>query len=156
MRSIAVALCVSRGVSLGLALSACAPPPVAEQGKAASQAVPAPTPGDIAIRITAEQNGQVVRVPVGQRFAIELVGTPTAGYVWAPSGLPSFITRVSESSGPTSEAQNQPGFAGGNHWEVTVFAATGAGAGEIRMEKRRPWESNEPPVETFVVTIVAR
>ncbi len=142
-------------VALSLALAACAPPPAAEQG-GAHQAVPAPTPGDIAIRITAEQAGQVVRVPVGQRFAIELVGTPTAGYVWAPTTLPSFVTRVGESSGPTSEAQNQPGFAGGNHWEVTVFAATEAGAGEIRMEKRRPWESNEPPVETFVVTIVAR
>lgn len=143
-------------VALSLALAACAPPPAAEQSKTGNQAVAAPTPGDVAIRITAEQAGQVVRVPVGQRFAIELVGTPTAGYVWAPTTLPSFVTRVSESSGPTTEAQNQPGFAGGNHWEVTVFAATEAGAGEIRMEKRRPWESNEPAVETFVVTIIAR
>lgn len=152
MRSIAFALYAS----LSLSLAACAPPPAAEQGRTGNQAVAAPTPGDIAIRITAEQNGQVVSVPVGQRFAIELVGTPTAGYVWAPTTLPGFITRVGESSGPTSQAQNQPGFTGGNHWEVTVFAATEAGAGEVRMEKRRPWESNEPAVETFVVTIVAR
>lgn len=141
-----------------LALTACTPAQEAkqEQSSVANNSVPAPTPSDVTTRITAEQNGQTVNVAVGQRFAIELVGVPTAGYVWAPAQVPAFITRAGETSGNTSQAQSQPGFTGGNHWEVTMFAATAPGTGEIVMEQRRPWETNEPPNQTFRVTIVAQ
>lgn len=140
-----------------LALAACTPAQEAkEETPVANNAVPAPTPSDVATRITAEQNGQTVNVAVGQRFAIELVGVPTAGYVWAPAQVPAFITRAGEASGNTTEAQSQPGFTGGNHWEVTMFSATAAGTGEIVMEQRRPWETNEPANATFRVTIVAQ
>jgi predicted secreted protein len=141
-----------------LALAACAP---AQEGKeeapvANNSQVAAPTPDDVAVHITAAQNGQTVNVAVGQRFAIELVGVPTAGYVWAPSQVPAFLTRAGEASGNTTQAQSQPGFTGGNHWEVTMFSATAAGTGEIVMEQRRPWETNEPANATFRVTIVAQ
>jgi predicted secreted protein len=96
-----------------------------------------------------------VRVGVNQRFAIELVGVPTAGYQWAPAQMPPFVTRAGDATGPTIAAQNQPGYAGGNHWEVALFAATGPGVGDIVMEQRRPWETNTPPAHTFRVTIVA-
>ena len=69
--------------------------------------------------------------------------------------MPAFITRAGDASGPTISAQNQPGYAGGNHWEVLMFAATGPGSGELVIEQRRPWETNEPPVHVFRVTIVA-
>ncbi len=36
-----------------------------------------------------------------------------------------------------------------------MFAATGPGSGELVLEQRRPWETNEPPAHTFRVTIVA-
>lgn len=128
-----------------------APPPPRENA-----AVPAPTPEDVTLRITAEQAGQTVQVAVGQRFAVELVGVPTAGYVWAPSQSPAFLTRAGEATGATTRAQSQPGFVGGNHWEVFMFAATAAGTGELVFEQRRPWETNEPPNNTFRVTITAR
>ncbi|MBC7770729.1 MAG: protease inhibitor I42 family protein [Phycisphaerales bacterium] len=118
--------------------------------------VPAPTPNDVATRITVAQNGQTVEVAVNQRFAVELVGVPTAGYVWAPATLPAFIQRAGEASGDTVAAQSQPGYTGGNHWEVTMFVATAPGTGELVLEQRRPWESNEPASDTFRVTIVAR
>lgn len=141
-----------------LIAAACAPQtttaPAAPSANTA--ALPAPSPGDIAIHITDAQNGQTVEVPLNQRFAVELVGVPTAGYQWAPAQLPQFLSRAGEASGPTIAAQNQPGYAGGNHWEVTMFVATAAGSGELVMEQRRPWEANEPPARTFRVTIVAR
>lgn len=127
----------------------------AEETPVAQQGVPAPTP-DVAVRITAEQNGQTINVGVNQRFAIELVGVPTAGYQWQPASIPAFITRAGDASGNTTAAQSQPGFTGGNHWEVTMFAATGPGTGEIVMEQRRPWESSEPANQTFRVTITAQ
>ena len=139
-------------------LAACTPqtpsdqpaPPVSNNG-----ALPAPTPSDVTIRINAAQDGQTVQVGVNQRFAVELVGIPTAGYIWAPAQMPAFLTRAGDASGPTITAQNQPGYAGGSHWEVLMFAATGPGTGELVIEQRRPWETNEPPAHTFRVTIVA-
>lgn len=139
-----------------LALGACTPEDEAEAPVASSAGVPAPTPDDVAIRINAEQNGQTIEVGVNQRFAVELVGVPTAGYQWAPSQVPAFLTRAGEASGATTEAQSQPGFVGGNHWEVLMFAATEAGEGELVLEQRRPWETSEPANNTFRVTIVAR
>jgi len=145
-------------VACALALAACTPDDAKQEETpvAETTAVPAPTPQDITVRITAEQNGQVVQVGVNQRFAIELVGVPTAGYVWAPAQLPAFITRAGEATGNTTTAQSQPGFTGGNHWEVLMFSATGPGTGEVVIEQRRPWESNEPASNTFRVTIVAQ
>ena len=140
-----------------LALAACAPAQEAkEEAPVANSQVAAPTPDDVAVRITAAQNGQSVNVAVGQRFAIELVGVPTAGYVWTPAQVPAFLTRAGEASGNTIQEQSEPGYAGGNHWEVTMFSATVAGTGEIVMEQRRPWETSEPPNQTFRVTIVAQ
>lgn len=144
-------------VALALIAAACAPQAQQEGTSSGSSngAVAAPTPSDIAIHITATQNGQTVHVPVNQRFAVELVGIPTAGYVWTPAQLPPFITRAGDVTGNTSQAQSQPGFTGGNHWEVLMFAATGPGTGELVIEQRRPWETNQAAADTFRVTIVS-
>ena len=144
-------------IFLAALLAACAPGQAPKQEEPAiASSVPAPTPQDVSLRIDAAQAGQSVAVPVGQRFAVELVGVPTAGYVWTPAQVPAFLTRAGEASGPTTRAQSQPGFTGGNHWEVLMFAATAPGSGELVLEQRRPWETTEPPANVFRVTIVAR
>lgn len=153
MRQIAIAASL-----LGASLMACAPTPNETQGDrpVVNQGLPPPTPQDIAVRIGAAAAGQRVEVRVNERFAVELVGVPTAGYIWAPAQMPPFITRAGEASGPTIPEQNQPGYAGGNHWEVLMFVATGPGEGELVLEQRRPWETDEPPANAFRVTVVAR
>jgi inhibitor of cysteine peptidase len=146
------------GFFLAMALAACAPVQQAEQDIApmtTNARLPAPTPGDVSVRINAAQNGRTVEVAVNQRFAVELIGVPTAGYVWAPASVPAFLTPAGEVSGDTTLAQSQPGFAGGNHWEVFVFHTNAPGSGELVLEQRRPWETSEPPSDTFRVTIVA-
>jgi predicted secreted protein len=147
-----------RVLLMAAALAACTPAQEAKEEAApvTNQAVPAPTPEDVTVRITAAQAGQTIEVGVNQRFAVELVGVPTAGYVWTPAQLPAFVTRAGEASGNTTQAQSQPGFVGGNHWEVLMFVATAPGTGEVVLEQRRPWESNEPAADVFRVTIVAR
>lgn len=146
-----------RALVLVLALAACAPAETPKQeANGDQQTLPAPTPEDVAVRITAEQNGQTVEVAVNQRFAVELVGVPTAGYSWQPTQVPAFVTRAGEASGNTIAEQSQPGYTGGNHWEVLMFTATAAGTGELVIEQRRPWESTEPATQTFRVTITAR
>lgn len=144
-----------RALMMSLALlAACAPVGGGAQDEA--NAVPAPTPEEIGVRIGAAQDGETVEVAINERFAVELVGVPTAGYQWAPTTLPPFLTRAGEATGDTVREQSEPGFAGGNHWEVFMFAATNEGTGELVFEQRRPWETNQAAVDTFRVTIVAR
>ncbi len=141
-----------------VALCACTPDENAADSEApvSGADVAAPTPEDVVTRITAEQNGQTIEVALHQRFAVELVGVPTAGYVWTPATLPAFVQRAGEAAGNTTPQQSEPGFVGGNHWEVLMFVATAPGTGELVIEQRRPWESNEPASQTFRVTIVAQ
>lgn len=141
-----------------MTLAACATheEPAAPPAPATSSGLPAPTPSNVTTRIGADQNGRTVDVAIGQRFAVELVGVPTAGYVWAVKTAPAFLTAGGETSGPTTQAQRQPGFTGGNHWEVFAFTAARAGEGDLVLEQRRPWETNEPATATFRVTIRAR
>lgn len=147
------------------ALAACAPKadtlpipepvaPLATTQK--NMAIPAPTPAGVTQRLTAGDNGKTITVPVGTQFAVELVGVPTAGYVWAVVDKPAFLSDAVETSGNTTKAQSQPGFVGGNHWEVFSFTATAAGEGALKLEQRRPWEKNEPASQTFAVTIKAQ
>ncbi len=142
-------------MSVVLGLAACAAQP-AEQVTPMNESLPAPTPPEITLRISGDQAGTVVTAPVGGRFAVELIGVPTAGYVWEAVGVPSFLAPAGETSGPTTAAQNQPGFAGGQHWEVLAFDVKGPGMGDLRLEQRRPWETSEPPAQTFTITIDAR
>jgi inhibitor of cysteine peptidase len=143
-------------VGISLALAACTPAQREEAPVAQNGGLPAPTPEGVTLRITAAQNGERIEVPVNQRFAVELVGVPTAGNVWAPAQIPAFITRAGEATGNTSQAQSEPGFVGGSHWEVLMFVATSPGEGELVLVQRRPWETSEPASDTFRVTIVAR
>lgn len=143
-----------------VALAACAPktetaavtPPAANSGS-----VPAPSVSGVTRHITAADKGKTISVPVGSTFSVDLVGVPTAGYVWAVAEKPAFLSDAREASGNTTTAQSQPGFVGGNHWEVFAFEAKSAGEGTLKLEQRRPWEpKTEPASDTFTVTIKAQ
>jgi predicted secreted protein len=109
------------------------------------------------LRLTAADKGRTVQVPVGSTFSVELVGVPTAGYLWAVASKPAFLSDPREVSGNTTTAQSKPGFAGGSHWEVFAFDVKGAGEGALKLEQRRPWEpKTEPASDTFTVTLTAR
>jgi inhibitor of cysteine peptidase len=126
-----------------------------EQPSASGEALPAPVEANIRT-IGRDQAGQTFQVAVGERFAVALVGIPTAGYLWEVAELPAFLTRAGEGGGPTTQAQTQPGFVGGNHWETFYFAATTPGEATLTLVQRRSWETNEPPSNTFSVTIRAQ
>lgn len=122
-----------------------------------SQAVPAPTPAGVTVQITAADAGKTITVPVGSSFAVQLVGVPTAGYAWDVVEKPAFLSDAKESGGNTTTAQSQPGFVGGNHWEVFAFEARAAGQGVLKLEQRRPWEpKTEAANNSFSVTIKAQ
>jgi inhibitor of cysteine peptidase len=146
-------------LGLALILVACAPQqpqPMEPTRVEKSDALPAPVPQDAAVTIGAQDAGKTISVAVGQKVSIGLVGIPTAGYLWAVTEKPAFLSDPVEGGGPTTQAQTQPGFTGGNHWEVFTFTVQAKGKGKVALEQRRPWEKNEPPSETFSVTIEAK
>jgi inhibitor of cysteine peptidase len=118
--------------------------------------LPAPAIPGATVRITAEDAGKTITVPVGATFQVQLMGVPTAGYLWGLTSTPDFLEKTAETGGDTTTAQRKPGFVGGNHWEVFALRAKSAGRGELVLEQRRPWEKTEPPSQTFRVTIEAR
>jgi inhibitor of cysteine peptidase len=140
-----------------IALAACAPQEGAEpEGESQSfKSIAAPTQAGVVQHITEADDGKTVVVKSGTKIQVELVGTPTAGYVWALKTAPAFLVKTGEGGGPTSEAQSQPGFAGGNHWEVFFFDVTGKGEGALVIEQRRPWEDTGPADDTFTVNVKA-
>ena len=126
-------------IAAATALAACASHD-APDGTARYQSLAAPTPADVATKITPASDGQNVTVKKGTKIAVELIGTPTAGYLWKVIMKPDFLDPAGEYGGPTSAAQLEPGFAGGNHWEAFAFTVTAKGEGELRFEQGRAWE----------------
>lgn len=138
-----------------VAVAACANS-APDAGPQETKSFAAPTPEGVSLKITAADNGQNVTAKVGTLIAVELIGVPTAGYMWTPSQMPAFLEAAGEYGGPTSSAQLEPGFAGGNHWEAFLFKVKEAGEGEFRFAQRRPWEDDsEPPVDEFSVYLFA-
>lgn len=141
-------------LAMSLALAACAPSqPDAPPSPSSALAAPAPEGVDVIIR---QDDAGPVAVKVGQRVAVELIGVPTAGYLWVATEIPAFLEAAGDYGGPTSSAQLEPGFAGGSHWEGFLFRVIAAGEGDLRFEQRRPWEdADEPAVASFSVRVLS-
>lgn len=116
--------------------------------------LPAPKADGVTRNFTAADKGKTIDMTVGEKVSVSLVGIPTAGYVWGTEAVPSVVKVSDGPSGPTVAAQNQPGYAGGNHWQVVVVEAVRTGEGELTLAMRRPWETHaEPDAETFAVRV---
>lgn len=142
---------------LSLLAVACATGGASPDAPHQSTALAAPTPAGVALVIKAENDGQNVTVKTGSKLAVELIGVPTAGYLWVATKTPPFLNPAGEYGGPTSSAQLEPGFAGGNHWEAFLFDVTAAGEGELRFEQRSAFggDEGEPPADAFSVYLFA-
>lgn len=122
--------------------------------KFVSRELPAPAVAGVVRKLTVADDGKMVELKPGEKISISLVGIPTAGYLWAAAAPPAFVKVSDGPGGATSSAQLLPGFAGGSHWEVLVVEATAAGAGELVLVQKRPWETKaDPDAKTFKVKL---
>jgi len=127
-------------------------PTAEEAAKAAADAQAAAEAGVVYAGI--DKKGGEVALKVGETLRIELQSIPTAGYVWTLDKAPDFMTLAGEGGRPTDPAhQNLPGFTGGNHYLSFDFVAKSAGKGKFRLTEGRPWESDEPPTDTYELTV---
>jgi inhibitor of cysteine peptidase len=104
------------------------------------------------IDITKANDGNSVAVPLGREARIRLEGNPTTGYSWFLAGIDGNSV---EAKGQVTYAPkpHAPGIVGsGGVFELLLRAAK-AGKSTVRMEYKRPWEKDTPPIETFKVTV---
>ena len=115
-----------------------------------------PTPEDVAVRVSADQNGQSVEAAQGDMIAIELQSSPSAGASWRVASKPDFLADPETLSGPTSaQASGGAPRVGAPRWQVLIFPVAAAGSGELVLEKRGPGRRGQV-LETFRVNIVAQ
>jgi inhibitor of cysteine peptidase len=100
-------------------------------------------------------DGKSVNVDVGRRVRIRLAGNPTTGYSW-------FLTPIEgqavKADGELEYKPNahRPGMVGvGGTFELVLRAAK-AGESAVRLEYKRPWEKDTPPLRKFAVTLAVR
>jgi len=127
-------------------------PTAEEAARAAADAQAAAEAGVVYAGI--DKKGGEVALKVGETLRIELQSIPTAGYVWTLDKAPDFMTLAGEGGRPTDPAhQNLPGFTGGNHYLSFDFTANAPGTGKFKLHEGRPWESDEPPADTYELTV---
>ncbi|MBU0490493.1 MAG: protease inhibitor I42 family protein [Chloroflexi bacterium] len=109
-------------------------------------------PGTGGQEITQADNGKTIEVNQGSEVKVVLVSNPTTGYSWQVAEVDAkVLQQVGEAQ---FKADSDAIGAGGK--ETFTFKAAGAGQTTLKMEYKRPWETDVAAAETFVVTIVVK
>ena len=107
------------------------------------------------IDLAESDDGKSVKVDVGRRVRIRLAGNPTTGYSWFLMPIEGSAVKA-EGKLEYKPNAHQPGMVGvGGTFEL-LLRAVGAGESKVRLEYKRPWEKDTPPVRKFAVTLVVR
>ena len=104
--------------------------------------------------LTSGDAGKVVNVPAGEEVMVTLESNITTGYSWTENATLSngaVLRQTSHEYQPPAEAI--PGRGG---QEVWTFKALAAGTTTVSMEYKRPFEPNNPPANTFNVTVTVK
>jgi inhibitor of cysteine peptidase len=93
-------------------------------------------------------DGRTLTLHAGDTLSLSLAENPTTGFRWDLKTKPEpefeTLTDTFESSG------GSPGAGGTHRWQ---WKAMRTGAATIRLEYRRPWETNAPPGQVFSLNL---
>ena len=101
------------------------------------------------LTLTEEDSGKPIKVRVGARIEVRLCENPTTGYRWSLADFKSESLAVeSDLYEPAAGAAT-----GGGGIRRFDFAAKSAGKGELRMVKKRSWETEERAAAIFQLDV---
>jgi inhibitor of cysteine peptidase len=104
------------------------------------------------MKLTAKDAGGTVEMKVGDTLQVMLEGNPTTGYDWEMA--PGDEAVLEQLGASTYKADSDLMGSGG---QVTLrFKAVAAGQTALQLVYHRPWETDEPPAETFEVTVTVK
>src|SRR5262249_46304397 len=106
---------------------------------------------DNTVTLTGGQNGASAEISKNQKLHILLPVQGGTGFSWQLTRTPSAPLRLLSSTMRPAGPGNVPG---GPAIELFVFEPTGAGAGDIELGYRRPWEKDVASARTFAVHVV--
>ncbi len=109
-----------------------------------------PQSGDL----TEADNGSRVTLEQGQELVITLESNPTTGYSWHVMEVDADVLKqVGEIE--YKQATGSDGLVGAGGTETIRFEAVATGEATLTLGYFRSWE-DEPPVETFTLTVVIK
>ncbi|MDE1985467.1 MAG: protease inhibitor I42 family protein [Alphaproteobacteria bacterium] len=92
--------------------------------------------------------GKSFTLAVGRHLSVLLKEQAGTGYSWVVAGDSTPLLKFEGSS--VQSAATMPG---GAQLQALDFLAVAAGKGMLRLDYRRPWETDKPPAQIFSVTV---
>lgn len=100
-------------------------------------------------------DGQI-EITRGQSLVVTLEANPTTGYHWTVAEMdPNILRQEGDAILQLSDA-GKGNLLGAGGTEALHFEATGAGKTNLKLIYHRPWETNVPPLKTYVVQVTVR
>ena len=100
-----------------------------------------------------EQNaGQTITLNMGDTLVVSLEGNVTTGFTWVPAPQePALLEQEGE-----PEVTPQSSLVGAGGTIVLKFKAVSTGQTVLRLDYKRPFEQDTPPVKSFELTVIAK
>ena len=107
-------------------------------------------PTNQTIRIDAQDAGETINMKIGDTLIVKLYGNVTTGYNWIPAPQEPVLLMQEGNSKvtPDSDLIGAPGDI------VLEFTAVAQGQTVLRLDHKRSWETDVPPMESYQVTVV--
>lgn len=100
------------------------------------------------LTVTAADNGGTVQVGAGGDLLVELRGNPSTGYFWQVIATDdSILLPLYEGFVPDTDLLGSPGL------QKFSFHVMAPGITSLQLIYSRPWETDTPPAQAFVVTV---
>jgi len=109
------------------------------------------------VTITDKNADETIQMQPGQQLIVRLPANPSTGYAWSQVDAPGKVLKVdAPSSFEQIPAGESPSMVGTGGTEIFTFVADSAGQQTLKMEYKRPWETDVPPAKTvsFNVSVV--
>jgi inhibitor of cysteine peptidase len=94
-----------------------------------------------------DSEAKVIRVAVGETFALALEGNPSTGYTWQADVDASHLEQIAQEFEPAGEGVGAAG------QEICRFTALKAGKTRIACAYQRPWDREARDTRRFEVVI---
>jgi inhibitor of cysteine peptidase len=104
------------------------------------------------VKVDATMNGTSIEIEKGQMVVLKLESNPTTGYDWEISEVdPTILRQVGDVD---YEADSMLIGSGGVN--TYTFEAVASGSTRLKLNYRRSWETDAPPLQTFELVVIVK
>lgn len=105
------------------------------------------------IKLSAEDNGRTIEMKPGETLLISIDGNPTTGYIWEVDSVDENILGLAGEPDYSTDFKLKSGMTGVGGTYKFTFTAVSSGTTNLKLKYWRTFEPENPPVETFQVTV---